>query len=198
MGVVLAQYTLIAGLGNPTGEYEKTRHNAGFWFVEEIARRESVSWSQESRFEAAVAKYLCGDRKILLLRPATYMNHSGRSIGAISRYYKIEFENIIVAHDELDFQPGVVRLKKGGGHGGHNGVRDVISCLGGGSFLRVRIGIGRPGSGGSVLNYVLGRPGSIDSRAILSALEETAALSDELIFGRIDKAMNSLHTMAKN
>lgn len=184
---------LIAGLGNPVRKYGGTRHNAGFWFVDELAARYSVSLAHESRFEAMVGTYVEAGVRVMLVQPATYMNHSGRAIGAISRYYRVPAEQILVAHDELDFDPGLVRLKRGGGHGGHNGVRDTIACLGSRDFLRLRIGIGHPGHRDDVMNYVLAAPSSDDRQRILGALGLAADRCADLVAGEVERAMNLLH-----
>ncbi|MCI0530344.1 MAG: aminoacyl-tRNA hydrolase, partial [candidate division Zixibacteria bacterium] len=141
----MPEYYLVAGLGNPSAKYEKTRHNAGFWFVEKLASAGCVEFLPESRFSGLIAKLRSGERTVLLLKPLTCMNRSGQSVGAVSRYFDISPESILVAHDDLDFSAGTVRLKLDGGHGGHNGLRDIISNLGTPNFLRLRIGIGHPG-----------------------------------------------------
>jgi peptidyl-tRNA hydrolase, PTH1 family len=189
----LAEYFLVAGLGNPSAEYEKTRHNAGFWFVEKLASDGCVEFVQESRFSGLTAKFACGGCTVLLLKPLTFMNRSGQSVGAVARYYKIVPENILVAHDDLDFAAGTVRLKIDGGHGGHNGVRDIIANLGANNFLRLRIGIGHPGDRSRVLDYVLGRPSGEDRKAIGIAIETSADLLPKIVSGCMADAMNSLH-----
>lgn len=190
----MADYFLVAGLGNPTAKYEKTRHSAGFWFVDKLASAGCVEFLPESRFSGLIAKLACGGRIVLLLKPLTFMNRSGQSVGAVSRYYDISPENIVVAHDELDFPAGTVRLKMDGGHGGHNGLRDIISNLGSKNFLRLRIGIGHPGDRGQVLDYVLGRPSGEDRQAIEHAIGRSAELLPKIVSGCISEAMNSLHT----
>lgn len=190
----MAEHFLVAGLGNPSRKHEKTRHNAGFWFVEKLALVGRIEFVSESRFSGYVAKLTCAGKTLLLLKPFTYMNHSGQSVGAVSRYYKISPENIVVAHDDLDFEPGTARLKMNGGHGGHNGIRDIISNLGEKNFLRLRIGIGHPGNRDQVLDYVLGRPSGQDRQAIEAAIEQSAGLLSKIVSGRVADAMNSLHT----
>ena len=192
---MLVELTLVVGLGNPTREYEKTRHNAGFWFLDELVRRESCSFLHEPRFDAMLAKTVHGGNRVLFLKPLTFMNHSGRAVAAVARYYRVEPHKIMVAHDDLDFDPGSVRLKLNGGHGGHNGVRNVISSLNSGEFLRLRIGVGRPIKSSPVLNYVLGRPGALERDAILSALAATADLFPNMIAGEFDHVMNQLHSL---
>lgn len=147
---------LIVGLGNPGSKYEQTRHNAGFWFVEEIARLKGAHFRPEAKFSGDVCKVVLEGRDIWLLKPNTFMNLSGQSVNKLASFYKIPKDNILVAHDELDLDPGVVRLKTGGGHGGHNGLRDIINHLGK-EFQRLRIGIGHPGSRDDVVDYVLHR-----------------------------------------
>ncbi|MCI0655229.1 MAG: aminoacyl-tRNA hydrolase [Methylococcaceae bacterium] len=189
----MADYFLIAGLGNPSAYYEKTRHNAGFWFVEKLASKESVEFHPESRFSGLIAKFACAGRIALLVKPLTFMNRTGQSIGAVSRYYDIPPDNILVAHDELDFPAGTVRLKTDGGHGGHNGLRDVISNLGANNFLRVRIGIGHPGDRSQVMDYVLGTPSAEDRQAIEQAIGRSAELLPKIVSGCIAEAMNRLN-----
>lgn len=191
----MTEHFLFVGLGNPSQKYENTRHNAGFFFVEKLASDGCVDFVPEPRFCGLVAKFTCAGRTVFLLKPTTYMNRSGQAVGAISRYYKIPPNNIVVAHDELDFEPGIARLKINGGHGGHNGVRDIISHLGGKKdFLRLRIGVGHPGDRRLVLDYVLGRPSGEDRRAIDEAVGRSADLLPEIVSGRVAHAMNSLHT----
>ena len=138
-------FELIAGFGNPGSEYAATRHNAGFWFVDELARQYGGTFSIDKRFFAAVADVRIDGRKVFLVKPMNFMNNSGQGLAAVARFYKIEPEKILVAHDELDLPPGHIRLKKAGGHGGHNGLRDSLAKLGSGDFWRLRIGIGHPG-----------------------------------------------------
>ncbi|MGH8499701.1 MAG: aminoacyl-tRNA hydrolase [Methylococcales bacterium] len=189
----MAEYFLVAGLGNPSAKYEKTRHNAGFWFVEKLASDKCVEFVPESRFSGLIARFENAGRTVLLLKPQTFMNLSGRSVGAVSRYYKISSESIMVAHDELDFAAGVARLKLGGGHGCHNGLRDVISNLDANNFLRLRIGIGHPGDRSQVLDYVLGRPSGEDRHAIDDAIARSSQLLPKIVSGCIAEAMNRLH-----
>jgi len=145
---------LIVGLGNPGRQYEKTRHNAGFLFVDRLASLSGAAWSRAGQFQADVAECFIGGNKVLLLKPMTFMNRSGASVSAVLRYYKFEVGELLVAHDELELAEGVARLKWGGGHAGHNGLRDIIAHVGTKDFYRLRIGIGRPSVGG-VADYVL-------------------------------------------
>lgn len=185
---------LIAGLGNPGPKYEATRHNAGFWFVDQVARAHHGTFRPESRFQGEVCKILIGGAECWLLKPATYMNHSGRSVSALASYYKVKPENILVAHDELDLPAGTVRLKKGGGHGGHNGLRDIIAALGVNPFWRLRIGIDHPGNRDQVVDYVLNRPSKIDLDAIDSGLVEAARQLADICTGGQQAVMNRLHS----
>ncbi|MGR9106070.1 MAG: aminoacyl-tRNA hydrolase [Gammaproteobacteria bacterium] len=189
----MADYFLVAGLGNPSAKYEKTRHNAGFWFVERIAANARVEFRLESRFLGMVASLGCGGYSVLLLKPDTFMNRSGQAVGAVARYYRIPPERMIVAHDDLDFEPGVVRLKQDGGHGGHNGIRDIISNLGLRNFLRLRIGIGHPGDRSRVLDYVLASPSKEDRQAIDQAIDRSAEILPTIVSDGVAAAMNRLH-----
>lgn len=184
---------LIVGLGNPGKEYEATRHNAGFWFVDAIARQQQVSFKLEKKFHGHVARFKQAGQDVWLLKPETFMNLSGQAIQAVCQFYKIPLDQILVAHDELDLEPGVARLKKGGGHGGHNGLRDTMSRLGK-DFYRLRLGIGHPGHKEKVTGHVLNKVSSDDERAIEQAIDETLRVLPEIIGGDIAKAMNTLHT----
>lgn len=146
---------LLVGLGNPGQKYTKTRHNAGFLFLDELAKENGVAFSRQVRFFGDLAEINIGGDKLYLLKPVTFMNHSGRSVSSVMKYYKIKPEDILVVHDELDFEVGVLKLKSGGGHGGHNGLRDIIASVGVRDFKRLRVGIGRPKSGMQVVDYVL-------------------------------------------
>ena len=185
---------LIAGLGNPGSKYKETRHNAGFLFADCFATAMHSSWQEKKSFKALIAPLSGGDGA--LLKPLTFMNLSGDAVGAYARYYKIAPDEILVAHDELDLDAGTVRLKTGGGHGGHNGLRDIISKLGSRDFHRLRIGIGHPGSSAQVLNYVLGKPSPDDRISIISAVERTVDFATELLNGDFQPIMNQLHSKA--
>ncbi len=172
---------LIVGLGNPTAQYEKTRHNAGFWFLDDLSRQLAIPLRVESRFLGVFGRYdRGGGDAVFLLKPSTYMNRSGQSVAAVANYYKVVPGQILIVHDELDLSAGVVRLKLGGGHGGHNGLKDIISHLGTPGFYRLRFGIGHPGDRAQVSNYVLGTPsrGEADliGEARARALGEVACL----------------------
>lgn len=185
--------SLIVGLGNPGAKYQSTRHNAGFWFLDAVARRFGASFRSESKFSGEVAKVTIDGQDVWLLKPDTFMNLSGRSIKALSRFYRIEPEQILVAHDELDLPPGTIRLKKGGGHGGHNGLRDSIAQLGTKEFNRLRIGIGHPGQKELVHDYVLTRASRDDEITIERAIDQALEVVSLLVRGDMQKAMNDLH-----
>ena len=184
---------LIVGLGNPGSEYEATRHNAGFWFVERLAQRHNQPFKVETRHHGMACRLLLHGHECRLLKPATYMNRSGQAVSSLASYYRISPGEILVAHDELDLPPGEIRLKQGGGHAGHNGLRDIISALGSRDFYRLRIGIDHPGHRDDVVNYVLGRPSQIDRSAIDEAIERGLETTGEIISGELQRAMNRLH-----
>ncbi len=182
---------LIVGFGNPGPEYAPTRHNVGFWFVDAVAQ--SQAFKAEARFHGELSRLSRRGQDLRLLKPSTYMNHSGRSVAAVSRYFAIPPEQILIAHDELDLPVGTVRLKQGGGHAGHNGLRDTINLLGSRDFWRLRIGIDHPGDRGLVIGYVLGRPSRPDALLIEEALRDVEGVIDDLLDGRFQVAMNRLH-----
>ena len=183
----------IVGLGNPGAEYEYTRHNAGFWFVDLLAEAGRADFRVESKFQGVLAKVRIGGKDLLLLKPGTFMNRSGQAIQALASFYKIAPAEILVAHDELDLPAGAARLKIGGGHGGHNGLRSVHQHLGE-AYARLRIGIGHPGNKDLVLDYVLGRPSQPDLRAIEEALSRSQAALETLMKESWSKASQQLHT----
>src|ERR1700758_3125934 len=160
---------LIVGLGNPGTEYSRTRHNAGFQFVDELARRHGAIFRSEPRHHAEVARARIGAAELWLLKPMSYMNHSGDPVRSVASFYKVPLESLLVAYDELDFPAGVVRLKQGGGAAGHNGLREMIAQMGD-EFWRLRIGIGHPGDRSQVLDYVLGRPSAEEAQLIRAAI----------------------------
>jgi PTH1 family peptidyl-tRNA hydrolase len=184
---------LIVGLGNPGTEYARTRHNAGFRFVDELAARHDALFRSEPRHRAELARARIGATELWLLKPMNYMNHSGDPVRSVTSFYKMPLESILVAYDELDFPPGVVRLKLGGGAAGHNGMRDVIAQMGDG-FWRLRIGIGHPGERSQVLDYVLGRPGAADAQLIQEAFSAAADAVPLLLDEGAQVAMNRLHS----
>jgi len=187
---------LIVGLGNPGARYEGTRHNAGFLLVDLLARRHGGSFKSESRFYGQACRISLQGRECWLLRPSTYMNRSGQSVSSLANYFKIAPEQMLVAHDELDLPAGAARLKQGGGHAGHNGLRDIISALGGRDFWRLRLGIGRPEDGRQVVDYVLGRPSREDAAALEQAVVSAADLLPEILAGEFQRAMHQLHTVS--
>jgi PTH1 family peptidyl-tRNA hydrolase len=184
---------LIAGLGNPGTEYARTRHNAGFWFVEELARRHGATFRSEPRHKAEVARARIADTDLWLVKPMSFMNHSGDPTRSLATFYKVPVESLLVAYDELDFAPGTVRLKQGGGAAGHNGMRSMIAQMGD-AFWRLRIGIGHPGDRSRVLDYVLGRPAPDDGRLIEDAIAVAADVVPILLKDGAQIAMNRLHT----
>jgi len=188
-----ARVQLIVGLGNPGKEYQDTRHNAGFWFVDELARQQGASFKPDRKFHAEVVRCHLAGEECWLLKPQTFMNLSGQSVQALATFYKIPVEAILVVHDELDLDAGVARLKEGGGHGGHNGLRDIINKMGN-KFLRLRLGIGHPGDKSRVTGHVLNKVTQDDrieiERSIDAAIRELPAI----IAGDLAKAMNHLHT----
>ena len=184
---------LIVGLGNPGTEYARTRHNAGFQFLDELARRHDALFRSEPRHRAEVARVRIGDGELWLLKPMNYMNRSGDSVRSVASFYKVPLASILVAYDELDFPAGVVRLRQGGGAAGHNGMRDVIAQMGDG-FWRLRIGIGHPGDRSQVLDYVLGRPIAADAQLIEEAIGAAADAVPVLLTEGAQIAMNRLHS----
>ena len=194
MSALTAEIRLIVGLGNPGADYVDTRHNAGFWLIDLLASDRGASFRFDKRYNADLGKLSAHGRDVHLQKPLAYMNRSGQSVAALARYFKIEPGQILVMHDELDLPPGTNRIKQGGGHGGHNGLRDVISHLGSREFFRVRIGIGHPGDSSQVTNYVLRKPSAADLDAIEAANRDTLAVMPLVLEGRIDKAMQALHT----
>lgn len=188
------EFGLIAGFGNPGSEYANTRHNAGFWYVDELAQQLGTSFTSDKRFFSQVASAQVNGRKLLLVKPMNYMNNSGQGLAAIARFFKIDAQRILVAHDELDIPPGHIRLKNGGGHGGHNGLRDSVAKLGGGDFWRLRIGIGHPGHKSAVSGYVLKRASADDQRLIDEAIELALRESMTIINGDINVATKALHS----
>jgi len=184
---------LIVGLSNPGEAYAKTRHNAGAWFVEELARRFGVSFREESKFEGNLARIEKASVDCRLLIPLTYMNASGRSVSELASFFKIPLGDILIVHDDLDLPVGSIRLKKGGGHGGHNGLRDILSALGGDGFWRLRIGIGHPGQREEVIGYVLHSPSQEERQKINGALELALDSMESIFAGKLDQVMSVLN-----
>ncbi|WP_024304097.1 aminoacyl-tRNA hydrolase [Pseudogulbenkiania sp. MAI-1] len=189
---------LIVGLGNPGPEYEKTRHNAGFWLVDELAWQHKATLKGEGKFFGEVARApQPGGNDLWLLKPMTFMNLSGQAVAALARFYKIAPEEILVVHDELDLAPGTARFKQGGGHGGHNGLKDIIARLGTPNFWRLRLGIGHPGDRSEVVGFVLKKPRSEEQGAIEDAMAAALRVLPQAIAGDMPAAMKTLHTAAK-
>jgi len=185
---------LIVGLGNPGSKYTETRHNAGFWFLGELLRRYHGTTKLQSKLHAEVVRLDIAGQACVLAMPTTFMNHSGQAVRAILDYFRIPSQNLLVAYDELDLPPGVARLKKGGGHGGHNGTRDIFRHLPDHDFLRLRIGIGHPGVKDRVTDYVLSRPSADDELVIRRAISEAVDVIPDVLAGQLAAAMKKLHT----
>jgi len=189
-----ARVDMIAGLGNPGSEYANTRHNAGFWFVDEVVRKFGGNFKYERKFQGDVARSTIKGHQVWLLKPDTFMNLSGQAVLALMQFYKIKLENILVVHDDLDLPVGTLKLKLGGGHGGHNGLRDIISRCGGNGFQRIRLGIGHPGNKDKVTGHVLKKASRDDQIAIENVIDQTITELDQIVHGEISKAMQTLHT----
>lgn len=185
---------LIVGLGNPGAQYAATRHNVGIWFVERIAESTSTPLLMQNKLKGQSGRATFGEHTAWLFIPSTFMNESGQAVRAIAQFYKIPPEAILVVHDELDFIPGQIRLKQGGGHGGHNGLRDIISHLGSNNFNRVRIGIGHPGDRTQVHNYVLHNPSNHDRQRINDGIDSLLPFVSDMVAGDIQSTMKNLHT----
>lgn len=188
---------LIVGLGNPGAQYEDTRHNAGFWWLEALAHKLGVSLRNEPKFHGRAGKLASAQGDIWLLCPDTFMNLSGKSVAALARFYKIPPESVLVAHDELDLPPGTARLKQGGGHGGQNGLKDIHVQLGSSNYWRLRIGIGHPGSKELVVGHVLGKPQVSEREKMLAAIDAALDVWPEIAAGNFAAAQLKLHTVAK-
>lgn len=184
----------VVGLGNPGPRYEQTRHNVGFWLIDELARHYGVALRADSKFAGEVGRMRSQAGECWLLKPDTFMNHSGRSVAALTRFYRIPPEQVLVIHDELDMAPGMLRIKKGGGHGGHNGLRDIVNAIGSRDFLRVRIGIGHPGHKSGVSDYVLSRPSADDQRLIEASMDVLLQHWQVLQRGDLQQAMQLVHS----
>ena len=191
----MTHLSIIAGLGNPEDRYERTLHNAGFWFVDEIARKYGGEFRYEKRFDADCCKISISGSEVWLIKPQSYMNRSGGPVRAAIDYYRLNPKQLLVAHDEIDLPPGTVRLKQGGGHGGHNGIRDVIRHCGA-DFMRLRLGVGHPGDKDEVTNYVLKRGSSDIQRAVGDNVDEAVAVMVTLVDEGLNAAMKKLHTKA--
>jgi PTH1 family peptidyl-tRNA hydrolase len=185
---------LFVGLGNPGPEYEATRHNAGFWWIDALARELGVTLVPDRNYFGLVARTTVQGQNVWLLEPQTFMNLSGKSVGTLARFFKIQPQEILVAHDELDFAPGQVKLKRGGSHGGHNGLRDIHAQLGSPDYWRLRIGIGHPGQKEEVPNWVLKKPAPDQRKLIEDSLIHALQASPALLAGDLEKATLQIHT----
>jgi peptidyl-tRNA hydrolase, PTH1 family len=184
---------LIVGLGNPGDKYEATRHNAGFWWVDQLAAATSSKLALDAKFFGVAGK-LSPTPDVWLLKPTTFMNASGKAVAALANYYKITPAEILVVHDELDLPPDTVKLKKGGGHGGHNGLKDITAALGTADFWRLRLGIGHPGDRNEVVNFVLKPPTKDEQTAIERCIDDSVNVTRLLLNGEFESAMLKLHT----
>ncbi|MGH8671384.1 MAG: aminoacyl-tRNA hydrolase [Burkholderiales bacterium] len=189
---------LLAGLGNVGAEYAHTRHNVGFWWVDAVAARQRATLKYEARFHGATACIQAYAHSVRLLEPHTFVNKSGLALSSLANYYRIAAQEILVIHDELDLQPGTIKLKLGGGHAGHNGLKDIFSHLGTPDFWRLRFGIGRPGTRGAVADYVLHPPASGEREALTQALDRGLQVLPLLVEGSFEAAALKLHTKVKN
>ena len=191
----MSEIKLIVGLGNPGDKYADTRHNAGEWLIERLARRFNVSLNPESKFFGKTARTLVNGKEVRLLVPTTFMNLSGKAVGALASFYRIKPEEILVIHDELDLPPGIAKLKQGGGHGGHNGLKDIVAQLGNNNnFYRLRIGIGHPGHRDLVAGYVLNKPSPADRDALEKVLDEATDCVEMIFKDGMVKATNRLNS----
>ena len=191
----MSNIKLIVGLANPGEKYQQTRHNAGEWYVNELARVCGVSLVADSKYYGLTARATLYGKDVRLLIPTTFMNLSGKSVGALANFFRIEPEEILVAHDELDMPPGVAKFKLGGGHGGHNGLKDIIAKLANNKgFYRLRIGIGHPGDKSQVSNYVLGKAPQVEQRLIEEVIDEAVRATELLFKEDMSKAMHRLHS----
>ena len=184
---------LIVGLGNPGNQYEQTRHNAGFWFIDELAKNFNGQFKAEKKYYGDTCTIHINGHDVKLIKPMTFMNLSGQGVAAYANFFKLPAESILVAHDELDFPVGKTRLKSGGGHGGHNGLRDIIDRLGNKQFMRLRIGIDHPGSSDKVTGYVLGKPSPDDRISIVNSIDAAIKITPLLAKGDQQIAMQELH-----
>ncbi|MDI3295172.1 aminoacyl-tRNA hydrolase [Janthinobacterium tructae] len=190
---------LIVGLGNPGPEYEQTRHNAGFWLVDNLANSlPGTRLQRDSRYNAMLAKTSIAGKEVWLLEPLTFMNRSGQSVGALARFFKIAADEVLVVHDELDLMPGIARLKKGGSAGGHNGLKDITAALGTQDYWRLRLGIGHPRTLSlqqQVADFVLHRPRREDQELIEQAIEKSLQVMAQIVEGKFEAATMKLHTV---
>lgn len=185
---------LIVGLGNPGSEYASTRHNVGAWFIDAFCRQHKLMLKSETKFNAKFTSFSILGHDVKIMIPNTYMNHSGQAVSAVAKYYQIPVENIIIVHDELDLPVETIRFKTGGGHGGHNGLRDIIHHMHSREFHRLRIGIDHPGHKDGVVDYVLQKPSKADEQKIQIAIEDGLRVMNDIIVGNFQAAMQKLHT----
>ena len=190
----MTQIKLIVGLGNPGNQYQATRHNAGFWFIDRVADKYNASMARKDKFFGYVGSATIDGKAVHLLKPDTMMNLSGKSVQALTSFYRIDVDEILVAHDELDIGYGKIRLKSSGGHGGHNGLRDIVRCLGSKDFYRLRIGIDHPGHASQVTSHVLGNARKEEYQQIETAIERALDELPKIIKGDFEAAMQRLHT----
>ena len=188
---------LIIGLGNPGKQYETTRHNVGAWFITTIAEQNNLFLKKENKFSTQITAWHHASHSSYLAIPNTFMNLSGQAVYALAHFYRIKPAEILIVHDELDLPTGIARLKFGGGHGGHNGLKDIIQHLTTPLFYRLRLGIGRPGSREEMIDYVLSSPNKLDFQKIQTAIEESIAVLPHILLGEMERAMNQLHTEGK-
>ncbi|MDH3439732.1 MAG: aminoacyl-tRNA hydrolase [Gammaproteobacteria bacterium] len=188
-----AHLSIVVGLGNPESRYERTLHNAGFWFADELARRFNSQFKYEKRFDADICKVSISGRDVWIAKPQSYMNLSGGPVRGMLDYYRLDAKDLLVAHDEIDLPPGTVRLKHDGGHGGHNGLRDIIQHCGR-EFMRLRIGVGHPGHKDQVTSYVLKKASSDVEAAMTRNVDEAADVIPLLVEDGLEAAMKKLHT----
>jgi PTH1 family peptidyl-tRNA hydrolase len=184
---------LIVGLANPGAEYATTRHNAGAWWLQALCAAHNINFKSQSKLQAQIGEANINGHKFRCAIPTTYMNHSGQAVGKIANYFDLKVEDILIAHDELDFAPGIIRLKNGGGHGGHNGLRDIIPQLGSDQFHRLRIGIGHPGDRNLVSDYVTENPSRSDRKLIDQAINDSLPVISAILTADWQGAKNILH-----
>lgn len=185
---------LFVGLGNPGEQYVDTRHNVGFWWIDFIGQNHKLSLKNSKKYFGEFSKHN-DDGEVFFLKPSTFMNDSGKSVQALAKFYKIEPEEILVIHDELDIQPGTAKLKLGGGHGGHNGLKSIQTSLGSNNFWRLRIGVGHPGDKSKVIGYVLNKPSKIEMQLIQESIINSYKVFSYIMLGQFEKAMLNLHSV---
>ena len=194
MSVRSIDLKVIVGLGNPGSKYTETRHNAGFWFIEEVARKYSATFRSEKKFHGEVAKVSIEGKDIWLLKPGTFMNGSGLAVKSLLSFYQITVDQLLVAHDEIDLPPGTIKLKTGGGHGGHNGLRDIINQMASKDFHRLRIGVGHPGTKEQVVDFVLHNASRNERDLIDADIDAAVQVTPDLASGALEQAMQKLHS----